>query len=266
MNPWLRFLALGVLLFAADAATRQAPTPVLPGVDATASDRDLLLAHAIARGDHRTDGVVRRRLAMNLRFATGDEEATDAELVDRAIALGMHQSDLVVRRRLAQRLALEVKATARVGEPSESELRASLEAHGDRFSEPARYHLRQLPLADAEQAEVLLASLPPDPEAAVGHGIALVLPRHLPSHSERELASLFGPGFAAAVAQQPVGRWSGPVSSPYAVHLVFVEARDPSRRSALRVVRAQLREALLEERAEAALRATLDAWRREAAS
>ena len=157
-------------------------------------------------------------------------------------------------------------AARRAPAPSLRAPRAYLEAHGDRFSEPARYHLRQLPLADAEQAEVLLASLPPDPEAAEGHGIALVLPRHLPSHSERELASLFGPGFAAAVAQQPVGRWSGPVSSPYAVHLVFVEARDPSRRSALRVVRAQLREALLEERAEAALRATLDAWRREAAS
>jgi peptidyl-prolyl cis-trans isomerase C len=93
------------------------------------------------------------------------------------------------------------------------------------------------------------------------HGEAIALPAELPSHSETELAARFGPAFATAAFAAPDGRWSGPIASSYGHHLVRVRERTPSRRSALDDVRAQVREALLAERSDAAVRAGIAALR-----
>ena len=50
----------------------------------------------------------------------------------------------------------------------------------------------------------------------------------------RELAApdverLFGQGFAADIAELPIGRWSGPVESGYGLHLVLVHELTPAR-------------------------------------
>jgi parvulin-like peptidyl-prolyl isomerase len=62
---------------------------------------------------------------------------------------------------------------------------------------------------------------------------------------------LFGAEFTAALATQPVGSWSGPIRSPYGLHLVFVHAATTARPPALEDVRAQVeRRFVAEQRAE----------------
>jgi hypothetical protein len=97
--PWLRFALVGLGLFALDLATPPAAAP--PPAAAARDDDALLVEAAFARGLHRSDDVVRRRLARNLRFARPDDARGDEALVEEAIRLGLHESDLVVRRRLA---------------------------------------------------------------------------------------------------------------------------------------------------------------------
>jgi hypothetical protein len=255
---WLRFALLGVLLFALDLAT---PPRAAPPPPEAAFDDDALLVHeAFARGFHLRDDVVRRRLVQNLRFARPEDARSDAELLAEAVRLGLHQSDLVVRRRLAQRMRLLLAEPARDTEPSEVELERYLAEHGERFTEPERVTLSQLYFRDAGRARAVLAQLdggaPPPARAD-----ALPLPGALPSHSRAELAARLGPAFAEAATSGPDGRWFGPIQSSYGHHLVRIRERTPARLSPLAHVRSEVREALLAERAEAAVRAGIAALR-----
>jgi hypothetical protein len=258
-RPWLRFAWIGGLLFALDLAT---PPQAAPPPPAAALDDDaLLVREALARGYHESDDVVRRRLAQNLRFARPDERRGEDALVADAIRLGMHESDLVVRRRLAQKMRLLLAEPARDAEPSEAELAAWLAAHPERFTEPERVTLAQLYFRDAARARGALPALASGEAPTPGLGDPLALPRELPSHSRAELAARFGPAFADAAFAAPDGRWHGPVASSYGAHLVKVRARTPARVSPLAAVRSEVREALLAERADAAVRAGIAALR-----
>jgi len=257
-RPLLRFVLLGGLLFVLDRAI--APANV-PRSAATLDDDALLVQAAFARGLHQSDDVVRRRLAQNLRFARPDEARPDEALIEEAIRLGMHESDLVVRRRLAQRMRLLLAEPAREPEPSEAELAAYLAAHADRFTEPERIALTQLYFQSRERAEAARAALEAGTAAEGSLGDALPLPRELPPHSRAELAARFGPEFAEAALRGPDARWFGPIPSAYGHHLLRTRVRTPARRSALATVRSELREALLAERADAAVRAGIAALR-----
>jgi parvulin-like peptidyl-prolyl isomerase len=254
-RPYLRFALVGAVLFAFDLAAPRAAAPP------AGLDDDALLVHAaLARGLHETDDVVRRRLAQNLRFLRPDDARDDDALVREALALGMHESDLVVRRRLAQKMRLLLAEPARAAEPTEAELAAWLAAHPERFTEPARVTLAQLYFRDAPRAEAALARLRAG-AAPDGLGDPLPLPRELPSHAAAELAARLGPVFADAVFAAEDEGWFGPVASSYGAHLVCIRGRQAARLSALATVRGEVREALLAERAEAAVRAGIAALR-----
>jgi hypothetical protein len=55
-----------------------------------------------------------------------------------------------------------------------------------------------------------------------------------------EIAGVFGDGFVAALRQQPLGTWSGPVASGVGLHLVKVTARTAAAKPALADVRQAL--------------------------
>jgi hypothetical protein len=251
--PLLRFAVLGSLLFALDLTLAPAAPPRT--APASLDDDALLVQEAFARGFHESDDVVRRRLAQNLRFARPDDTRGEAALVEEAIRLGMHESDLVVRRRLAQKMRLLLAEPSRAQEPSEAELAQYLDAHGERFTEPERVAITQLYFRERERVVTALAALDEDATSSAAWGDPIALPRELPSHSAAELAARFGPDFGAAVLNGPDQRWFGPLPSAYGHHLVRIRTRTPAQRSTLVAVRSEVREALLSERAEAAVRA-----------
>jgi parvulin-like peptidyl-prolyl isomerase len=158
-----------------------------------------------------------------------------------------------------------LEAPARAAEPSDAELQAYLTAHGDRFARPPRVRLSQIYLSRARRgaaldadARRLLARLAPDDVArAAALGDPLPVPAHLPLSADADLARLLGPAFARAALALPAGAWLGPIESAYGTHLVWVHARDAGALPALDAVRAQVREALFEERAAAAVAAAV---------
>jgi hypothetical protein len=243
LRPWLRFAVLGAALFAAHGLVgRDAPPPAPAG--AVLSDDELLFRVALARGYHESDDVVRYRLVRNLRFASGD----DGQTVDDAIALGLHESDPVVRRRLVHRMILAVHERVRAREPSATELAAFAAREPARWRQPAHVTLTQHFFADRARAEAA------DPED-VAASDPLPVPEHLAGHARADLAARLGPQFADAVFAAPLARWSGPVRSTYGYHWIYVHEVHGAQRLSLEEVRTPVREALLIDRQERALRA-----------
>jgi len=235
-------------------------------------DDRLLIAEARRRGLHRSDPVVQRRLLQNMQFLGDDAGSSAAARLDEAYRLGMDRSDLVVRRRLIQLLQLEAYGGARTPEPDEAELVAYLALHSDRFVQPERLRLQHVyfsrdargaaTAADARAALARIVAQGDPSGSADAEGDPFMFPRDLASRSEHELAKTFGAEFAAGVFDLPVGEWGGPVASAYGEHLVFVHGQSPAALPPLAVVRNQVRESLLAERGESALRARLRELRR----
>jgi hypothetical protein len=301
-RPTLHFLAIGGLWFLGDALLAGSTGPAAGASDsvvidaaevaalrrdwlartgrlpdgaelealvADAIDREVLVREARARGLHRSDPLVRRRLVRNLRFVSDDPERGEDELFAEALALGLDRTDLVVRRRLVQ--IMELGARAAVPEPTPAQLEAHLARHAERFAQPPRLSLAHVFVSRdrhgegaAAEARRLLARLRADgigPAAAGGWGDPFLHPTELVGRSPRELAGMFGEAFAREVERIAPGRWAGPVASSYGQHLVWVRERSPARVPELASVRARVRDDWIAERAAAELAGRLRRWR-----
>ena len=169
-----------------------------------------------------------------------------------ALALGLAEDDTVVRRRLAQKAQFVLEDLTALPEPDDAELQSYLRRSPDRFRTPGRYsfmHVYVSPERWGEDAEAealrLLARLRSEGSAVdpAGLGDRLLLGHRLTDHSETDIAALMGKDFATALSEIPMGRWDGPLESAFGLHLVYVEARVPSKVPPL----AEIRDRVLDE-------------------
>lgn len=137
-------------------------------------------------------------------------------LVRHARRLGLGDDDPLIRRRLMQ-IVLE-STSAGIGEPTTAETAAWYAAHATRWTSRGAVRF----LADGAPE----GGIDRDPDRFRARTRAA--PR---LHDERafwpveQLADLYGPGFAAAVATAPVGAVVGPLTSSLGALVVLVEDR-----------------------------------------
>jgi hypothetical protein len=167
------------------------------------------------------------------------------------VALGLDRDDTIIRRRVRQKLDFIAEDLAGRIEPTEDDLAAYLAQHPDDFRVDPRLSFRQVYL-DPEargdslptDARDLLRALNGDPAAEAGTlGDRILLEPAYDDVSTRDVDSLFGEAFGAAVAGLEPGRWQGPIRSAYGVHLVRVDERVEGRVPDL----AEVRSAVLRE-------------------
>ena len=262
-QPVLHFLILGGLLFLVRIATQRAPEKPVAG------DEELLYRAAVASGLDRGSEVVNQRLIDNMRFLEGGEAKgrDGGKLYGEAVALGFDRTDPVVRRVLVEQMRLVAEAAGKPEAPTEAELMDYLRRHQKHFRQPGQVRLSHVFL-DADRrgaalesdARRLLARLQAEhmePDAAPALGDPF-LPGHHPAlATPRDLAKIYGPAFARDVSGLPEGRWLGPVSSTYGLHLVWIHESVPGAPAALAEVRNQVVLGLANERREARLAAFL---------
>jgi hypothetical protein len=191
------------------------------------------------------DGLIQDRI---------DEEVMARE----ARALGLDQDDTVIRRRLRQKMEFVAQDLARPEPPDGADLQAYLEAHPERFTRPGRLTYTQVFLDRSrrgerldEDAGRLLARLNaggPDVDARA-LGDPSLLEAAYADISTGDVARMFGADFAERLGTLPLGRWSGPVPSPYGTHLVRIEERTAPSLPPLDEVRDQVAREVEAERA-----------------
>jgi hypothetical protein len=250
-QPALHLLLLGGLLFAADRVRTPPPPPWPVVVDLATqarlradwqrdtgrqpqpaewnallrahADEEILVREALARDYARRDPVVRQRLIDNLRFLQPEDPRRDEALLREALALGMAERDWVARRRLVWRLQTALAAETLAG----SRLPFAL-PDLDPPAAPPLLRFEQRYFREAPAAQAALAALQADRPAGEITGEPFLLGSAPPPLTAEALADRWGAAFAAAVADAPVGIWTGPVASAWGWHVLRVIAQLPA--------------------------------------
>ena len=243
-EPLLHFTVAGALLFGAYAWLNRG------GTGAGSAERTVRI------GEREVAWLAETWMRQWQRAPTASElqglvaDHLREELLAReARELELDRDDTIVRRRLAQKMTFLLEDTARLGEPTEAELRALYDTQRARFDTPARSSFLQVYFnpekrgaradEDARRTLSRLAKSGARADVAV-LGDPSLLPAELADTDEQAIASQFGAGFARAVAALAPGTWQGPIESGFGLHLVRVTARQEARPRPLEEVRSQL--------------------------
>jgi hypothetical protein len=217
------------------------------------------------------DRSVRLRLIQKMRAVTANPRRGDEELYREAVALGL-DDDLVIQPLLRQKMRLLLQQDPNGTPLREQDILQYLEPHRDRFVQPATVAFSHVFLSARvrgarlqEEAEAVLAnlrirSLPPEATDELSDSFPL---RHrFQGHTQSAVARHCGDSFAAQVFELEPETWSGPIASPFGLHLVWVHEQVPERMPPLTAVWLQVAYAVLEERAAARLVSGLQQLRR----
>lgn len=251
--------------------TGRAPTPDERGaLVEEAVEEELFYREAVARELDRDDRSIRGHLAEKMRFLDPASDAGAAEtrtLAARAVALGLDRSDAFVRRVLVEKMRLLAGREGEEGDPDDATLAAFMAEHAERWRLPARATVQHVFLRDGDPAHAaaLLERLRAGTTdfARAGH------PFHtgpvVPDAAWPTLVNLFGEAIAEHALAAPVREWSGPLPSPWGVHLVRIVARTPAGLPAVGAVRGQLLSSWRQDRRQARQRAAVarlrERWR-----
>jgi hypothetical protein len=156
-----------------------------------------------------------------------------------ALARGYDRDDMVVRRAMQQKMEFLAASQALREPPTEDEIEAFFALRRERYALPAVVTFAQVYVspdrrgaaAESDANELLerLRRDDPEPAGLVEWGDPIMLEPFSSGRTEQDVSAAFGADFARALLALPVGRWEGPVSSGYGLHLVKVFDREDSR-------------------------------------
>jgi len=237
-EPLLHFLILASLLFTVWAVRNPESNPTEP------PKPKIVIAES--RIDSLIDSFTKARqrppTQQELRGLI-DDFLQEEIFYREALAMKLDEDDTIVRRRLRQKMELFVEDFTSAAQPTDEQLAEFLKAHADRFRVDRKVALRQIYLNPEKHADTYehdVAELKSkldensDPEE---HGDAFLLPAAFELTPVGHLTQMFGGEFGRDVFAQMTGEWSGPISSGYGAHLVFVEEKEEGRLPPLEEIR-----------------------------
>ena len=226
-EPLLHFLLIGAALFLLYRALN-GNEPSSPRSIVVSESRVEALAENFAKT------WMRPPSAAELKGLVDDYVAEEVYYRE-AIAMGLDRDDTVIRRRLRQKMEFVTDDVALAETATDAQLQAYLDAHRDKFVEPAQVTFRQVFLSRERRGEAvgrdaarLLAQLQAGKAVAEVQslGDATLLPPGMDSATPQDIDNTYGSEFADEIAKAPPGQWTGPIASGYGVHLVKVDRRN----------------------------------------
>ena len=224
-EPLFHFLLLGAILFGAYAVLDDGDDAAEAGVITIAEgDVDWLIA-AWSRQWRRPPTETELRGLI-------DDRVREEVLYREALAMGLDRDDQIVRRRLAQKMEFLTEDLALMVEPTDSALKLYFEQEADRYRIPEARAFTHIYFSTDDRGEAAvdaartalaaLQSTSTTIEQAPELGDRFLLPSSYTIRSEERVARDFGREFAAGLFAAGPGEWSGPIVSPYGIHLVRV--------------------------------------------
>ena len=240
-EPLFQFLVLGAALFGlfhfVDGRKADAPARIVISAARIAN-----LADGFARTWQRPPGTEELQGLV-------DDYIRDEVFYREGRAAGLDRDDVIIRRRVRQKMEFSAE-DASVPEPSEAQLAAYLEANPERFKSEDHLTFHQVFLSATRRAATIdddskrVASALTGADAAIDAtalGDAFLLGEEFQAVSPKEVAGIFGDGFAKRISVMEPGRWQGPVPSSFGQHFVYISERIPGGVPPLDAVRQAVR-------------------------
>ena len=167
-----------------------------------------------------------------------------------ATAIGLDKDDTIIRRRLKQKMEFLVDDFSAVN-PTDEALQRFLDADPDRFQTDARISFEHVYLIDSspEAANAMLVALQKDEPVKTDNALASgLLPGHFENASASSITSQFGASFKDSLFALEQGQWTGPVESPFGLHLIRIDQIVDGRVPALAEIRSVVQREWLAER------------------
>lgn len=242
-EPIVHFVALGALLFAANALFAPkgaAPTPAKPAVV-------------------RTTIVVPKELSGDVEKKKWiDEEVLFRE----GLARGLDEDDPKIKQRVASNMQRVLEGAIVLPKATEGELRAFFEANATRWATSELYDFTNVFVADSDpkRAADLLAQLTggADPN---GLGDTFSGGRRYRRRALADLSEAFGTEFVAGFAEQTPGTWAIH-RSRHGLHVIRVDRRTPAEPPSFDAARGEIEMAFDEKRKNEQLAAAIAELRR----
>jgi len=195
-EPLLHFVVLGGLLFGMDHLLVSRTDDPLTIVMDAAADRDARALFQAARGKPPNADELKA-----LRGIWLDNEVLYRE----GLALQVDKGDTAIRERVIFKALSVVDASVKLPPYDDKTTRAWFDSHRAKYDEPARYTFQEAALSgDVTEASVvafvesLNAGTPGDAQAGL---------RVFKARPRSNLVQSYGPEFAKALDQSPVGKW-----------------------------------------------------------
>jgi len=160
-----------------------------------------------------------------------DSYILEEVLYREAKAIGLDQDDTIIRRRLKQKMEFLVDDFS-AANPSDVDLQQFVNDDPERFRTDARISFQHVYLVDPAPGavEATLAALQQNEVLeAEFSGLSGLLPRRFDNATETTVAGQFGEGFKNLLFTLDVGQWTGPVESPFGIHLIRIEQIEDGR-------------------------------------
>ncbi len=182
-----------------------------------------------------------------------DNYILEEVLYREALGIGLDKDDSIVRRRLRQKIEFLLDDLTLV-EPADADLQQLLDNEPDRFRLDARISFAQVYLQEESRAaaDSTLAMLQNGVDDPSQLSDSYLIAYQFDDVTEAVVGAQFGDAFKTALFELETGQWTGPVDSPYGLHLVRIEQIVPGTVPALADIRAEVeREWLVDFRASA---------------
>ena len=219
------FVALGLLLFAADRAAERREADLIR--------IDLPLVEKLAA---QWEGQTKRRPDGRELDALIEGYIREEILVREAMRLGLDDNDVIIRRRLAQKVEFLLGDGAADAAQDEAALRVWFAENSAAYGTPETISWQHVFAGNEAEAEAFAGQMNADDSNWRGRGRPFMLNRNYARHDRVTLAQLMGGDFAAALFAESRDGWVGPVRSAYGWHAVKITGRQAAQPAAFEAV------------------------------
>jgi hypothetical protein len=158
--------------------------------------------------------------------------AVNEMFIREAKALSLDADDQVIDQRLRKKMNYLLEDLADANRPTEDALKQFYKSNAEKYRLPAKYSFQQI-LLSADRGEPALSEMVLIQKKRIEQGLdpqgdTSMLPSDLRLVSTDQLARRFGVLFVDALADIVTQQWSGPVTSAFGQHFVFITEKESS--------------------------------------
>jgi hypothetical protein len=155
-----------------------------------------------------------------------DEYIQQEVLYKEALVMKLDHNDEIVKRRLAQKMEFISDGLTESLQPTKEMLMSYYEKNKSNYKKDPSYTFWQVYFSADERtdarADAMNALVSKSPETL---GDELLLPGEYTDASSYQIANDLGSAFAQRLDSLEVGQWTGPITSSYGVHIVFIKEK-----------------------------------------